>query len=196
MEVPGDAGDALYIARWKERIMKAYVLNEPGGVENLVLSEIEKPAIKADEVLVETKAISINPVDVKVRPVGEFLTRILGTKDRPVILGWDISGTVVAVGKEVRGFEFGDKVFGMVNFPGHGKAYAEYVASPASHLAVMPGKVTFEKAAATTLAALTGLHQGGSTRLIRHTCNSRMCSLTRPLGFPRANKHLDICLFF
>ena len=45
----------------------------------------------------------------------------------------------------------------MVNFPGQGKAYAEYVASPASHLAIMPEKVTFEEAAATTLAALTAL---------------------------------------
>ncbi len=137
--------------------MKAYVLNEAGGVENLVLSEIEKPEIKADEVLVETKAISINPVDVKVRPLDELLNMILGTENRPVILGWDIAGTVEAVGKEVSGFEVGDKVFGMVNFPGQGKAYAEYVASPASHLAIMPEKVTFEEAAATTLAALTAL---------------------------------------
>lgn len=137
--------------------MKAYLLNEAGGVENLVLSEIEKPAIKADEVLVETKAISINPVDVKVRPVDEVLTMILGTEDRPVILGWDISGTVAAVGADVTDFAVGDKVFGMVNFPGHGKAYAEYVASPASQLAKMPADLPFEDAAATTLAALTAL---------------------------------------
>ena len=137
--------------------MKAYVLNEAGGVENLVLSEIEKPSVKADEVLVETKAISINPVDAKVRLVDDVLTMILGTEDRPVILGWDIAGTVAAVGEEVSGFEVGDKVFGMVNFPGQGRAYAEYVASPANHLAKIPEKVTFEEAAATTLAALTAL---------------------------------------
>jgi NADPH:quinone reductase-like Zn-dependent oxidoreductase len=137
--------------------MKAYVLNKAGGVENLVLSEIEKPEVKADEVLVETKAISINPVDVKVRPVEEVLTMIMGTKERPVILGWDISGTVAGVGVDVSGLEVGDKVFGMVNFPGHGKAYAEYVAAPASQLAKMPEGLSFEDAAATTLAALTAL---------------------------------------
>lgn len=137
--------------------MKAYVLNEAGAVENLLLKEVEKPEIKADEVLVETKAISINPVDVKVRLMDEVITMIMGTEDRPVILGWDIAGTVVAVGKEVSEFEVGDKVFGMVNFPGQGKAYAEYVASPASHMALMPEKVTFEEAAATTLAALIAL---------------------------------------
>lgn len=137
--------------------MKAYLLSEAGGVENLVLGEIEKPEIEADEVLVETRAISINPVDVKVRPVEKVLTMILGTKDRPVVLGWDVAGTVAAVGKEVNGFEVGDRVFGMVNFPGQGKAYAEYVASPASHLAKIPENTTFEEGAATTLAALTAL---------------------------------------
>jgi NADPH:quinone reductase-like Zn-dependent oxidoreductase len=137
--------------------MKAYVLNKAGGVENMVLSETAKPEIKADEVLVETKAISINPVDVKVRPYEEALNMILGTEERPVILGWDISGVVTEVGAEVTDFKVGDKVFGMVNFVGQGKAYAEYVAAPADQLAVIPEGINFEDAAATTLAALTAL---------------------------------------
>ena len=136
--------------------MKAYILNEAGGVENLILSEVEQPSPKADEVLVEVKAISINPVDVKVRPVEEVLNMIVGA-DRPVILGWDIAGTVTVVGEDVTLFEPGDCVFGMVNFPGHGKCYAEYVAAPNAHLAKMPGNISFEGAAATTLAALTAL---------------------------------------
>ena len=136
--------------------MKAYILNEAGGIENLILSEVEQPSPKADEVLVEVKAISINPVDVKVRPVEEVLNMIVGA-DRPVILGWDIAGTVTVVGEDVTLFEPGDCVFGMVNFPGHGKCYAEYVAAPKAHLAKMPGNISFEGAAATTLAALTAL---------------------------------------
>lgn len=136
--------------------MKAYLLNEAGGVENLVLSEIEAPIPKADEVLVEIKAISINPVDVKTRAVEEVIDMIVGT-ERPVILGWDIAGKVTAVGKDVTQFESGDSVFGMVNFPGHGKAYAEYVAAPETHLAKVPANTSFEDAAATTLAALTAL---------------------------------------
>ena len=136
--------------------MKAYILNEAGGIENLILSEVEQPSPKADEVLVEVKAISINPVDVKVRPVEEVLNMIVGA-DRPVILGWDIAGTVTVVGEGVTLFEPGDCVFGMVNFPGHGKCYAEYVAAPNAHLAKMPGNISFEGAAATTLAALTAL---------------------------------------
>lgn len=137
--------------------MKAYLLNEAGGVGNLVLSEIEKPKTKADEVLVETKAISINPVDVKVRPHNEMLNMIMQTEERPVIIGWDISGVVAEVGADIIDFAVGDKVFGMVNFPGHGKGYSEYVASPADQLAKIPEGTTFEEAAATTLAALTAL---------------------------------------
>ena len=47
--------------------MKAFTLKESGGVENLKLTEVDKPTNKADEVLVKVKAISINPVDTFVR---------------------------------------------------------------------------------------------------------------------------------
>jgi NADPH:quinone reductase-like Zn-dependent oxidoreductase len=136
--------------------MKAYLLNEAGEIEHLILTEIDKPNIKADEVLVEIKAISINPVDVKARAVEEVVDMIVGT-ERPVILGWDIAGKVAAAGEDVTQFEPGDSVFGMVNFPGHGRGYAEYVAAPESHLAKIPADTSFEDAAATTLAALTAL---------------------------------------
>ncbi|MFT5087714.1 MAG: NADPH:quinone reductase-like Zn-dependent oxidoreductase [Candidatus Latescibacterota bacterium] len=81
---------------------------------------------------------------------------IVGTES-PVILGWDIAGTVAAIGGNVTQFELGDSVFGMVNFPAHGKCYAEWVAAPENHLAKTPADTSFEDAAATTLAALTAL---------------------------------------
>tara|TARA_R110002110_G_scaffold205066_7_gene417340 strand:- start:496819 stop:497778 length:960 start_codon:yes stop_codon:yes gene_type:complete len=136
--------------------MKAYLLNEVGGVENLILTDVERPLVKDNEVLVQNKAISINPVDVKTRISPDFLNMILGTEP-PVILGWDFAGTVSAVGKHVTRFAPGDSVFGMVNFPGHGKAYAEYVVAPDSQLAHIPKSSSFRDAAATTLAALTAL---------------------------------------
>ena len=138
--------------------MKAYVLTAAGGVENLILTDVEQPVTGAGEVLIETKAISINPVDVKVRASQPTLDMIVNTSDDPIILGWDISGVVVAVDDEVTDFEIGDRVFGMVNFPGHGKGYAEYVAAPADQLAKIPSSISFEDAAAATLAALTA-HQ-------------------------------------
>ena len=133
--------------------MKAIVLPEPGEPENLQYQELEKPAIKPTEVLVKTKAISINPVDIKTRRGKAQFSQL--RNEPPIILGWDVSGEVVAVGDAVKKFKVGDEVFGMVNFPGHGKAYAEYVAAPETHLALKPAAITHAEAAAATLAALT-----------------------------------------
>ncbi|MGO4290924.1 NADP-dependent oxidoreductase [Chitinophaga sp. RAB17] len=136
--------------------MKAIVLQQNGGVENLVSKDIPVPTIKDNEVLVRNKAIGINPVDNFVRANEAALQSILKpTAGEDIILGWDISGEVVATGKDVTDFSTGDEVFGMVNFGGHGKAYAEYVAAPASHLAAKPANTSHDQAAAASLAALT-----------------------------------------
>lgn len=133
--------------------MKAVILTEPGSTENLVLRELAVPQPKKREVLIKAHAISINPVDIKTRNGGRLYASL--AEMAPVILGWDVSGEVVAVGEEVVGFKEGDEVFGMVNFPGHGRAYAEYVSAPQAHIALKPANTTHEEAAATTLAALT-----------------------------------------
>jgi NADPH:quinone reductase-like Zn-dependent oxidoreductase len=133
--------------------MKAIILKEFGGIENLLLSEIPIPTIQPNEVLIEVKAISVNPVDVRTR-AGSAMAQHL-KQYLPLILGWDISGIVSEVGTEVTDFKIGDEVFGLVNFLGHGKAYAEYVAVPANQLAIKPENINHEEAAAATLAALT-----------------------------------------
>ena len=133
--------------------MKAITLYEPGSVTNLQYEEVKIPEILENEVLIQVKAISINPVDVKTRAGKGVYGRLKDLK--PIILGWDISGIVTEKAKEVTDFEVGYEVFGMVNFPGHGKAYAEYVAVPANQLALKPISIGFDEAAAATLAALT-----------------------------------------
>ena len=137
--------------------MKAITIKENGGIEKLKLSEIDKPKINDDEVLIKVKAISINPVDAFVRQSKASLQGILkpGKDEDTFILGWDISGIVEEVGNNVSEFKKGDEVFGMINFPGNGKAYAEYVAAPANQIALKPKSVSHEEAAAATLAALT-----------------------------------------
>ncbi len=136
--------------------MKAIIIEKSGGVENFIFSDVDQPSIKGHEVLVDVKAIGVNPVDYKVRAIEEVLTMING-ESRPVIIGWDISGTIASVGADVKDLAVGDNVFGMINFPGSGNAYAEYVSAPANQLAKKPDNVSFEEAAATTLAALTAL---------------------------------------
>src|ERR1700716_2875176 len=98
--------------------MKAIVLTKPGGVGNLIIRDVPKPTLNDHEVLVEVKAISINPVDAFARQNPAALSAILKLKEDeyPVILGWDLSGVVVETGKSVTRFKKGDAVFGMVNF--------------------------------------------------------------------------------
>lgn len=136
--------------------MKAILLEQAGSVENLKFTDIKQPSIKEGEVLIQTKSISVNPVDFKIRSAEPGLNMMYG-EQRPVILGWDVSGVVSSIGNNVTKFKEGDRVFGMINFPGNGAAYAEYVASPEDHLAKIPENTSFEDAAAATLAALTAL---------------------------------------
>lgn len=133
--------------------MEAIILEKAGGIENLKLADIPKPTVQKNEVLIKVKAISINPVDIKTR-IGKSLYDQL-KNDPPIILGWDVSGIITEIGSGVTQFKTGDEVFGMINFPGHGKAYAEYVAASASELALKPANTSHEEAAAATLAALT-----------------------------------------
>lgn len=133
--------------------MKAIVLNQQGGTEELRYVSLDTPSIRPHEVLIHVEAISVNPIDVKTRSGRGLYPRLSGKT--PLILGWDVSGVIAKAGDTVTGFAVGDEVFGMVNFPGHGQAYAEYVAAPADHLALKPATISHEEAAASTLAALT-----------------------------------------
>jgi NADPH:quinone reductase-like Zn-dependent oxidoreductase len=133
--------------------MKAIILKDFGGVDQLQTIDLPVPAPAADEVLVQLKSISINPVDYKTRQGKGMASRI---KDQlPAILGWDISGVITQVGADVHDFRPGDEVFSMIEFPKLAKAYAEYVVAKPAELAIKPANISHDEAAAATLAALT-----------------------------------------
>lgn len=135
--------------------MKAYIL-EGNGIETLKLAELPAPEPGNGEVVIKTKAISINPVDIAmmtVEPVRNGLYNAVSGEQ--IIPAWDIAGEVIKVGQDVMDFKTGDKVFGCIKFPGQGKACAEFVAAPAEHLAMIPEGISFEHAAAATMAAIT-----------------------------------------
>lgn len=134
--------------------MRAIIIDKPGAAADLQQVTLPAPEAGDNEVLVAVKAISINPVDVKAR-ANEGTMNWLMADERPAILGWDISGVVVDTGKAVTAFKPGDEVFGMINFPGKGRAYADYVVADAAHLALKPATIDHKEAAAATLAALT-----------------------------------------
>jgi NADPH:quinone reductase-like Zn-dependent oxidoreductase len=133
--------------------MKAIVLKDFGGIDQLAITEIPAPAIKDNEVLIKVHAIGLNPVDVKTRTGKGQAAKL--RKENPMILGFDVSGTVTETGSSVTRFKKGDEVFGMINIPGVGKTYAQFVAAPAEHIALKPGNISHEEAAASSLAAMT-----------------------------------------
>jgi NADPH:quinone reductase-like Zn-dependent oxidoreductase len=132
--------------------MKAVVLSDWGDASNFSVQEVPTPGIQPNEVLIRVSAFGVNPADFKTRsgtaPYAKGYTQ-------PIILGWDMAGDVVDVGSDVTEFQKGDAVYGMVNFPNPGQAYAEYVAAPAANLALKPARLTYEQAAAAPLAVLT-----------------------------------------
>lgn len=138
--------------------MRAVIQNSIGGPEVLFVAEQPDPSPGPGEVLVRVKAAGINPVDGAVR--GGFYP-LLG--EPPFILGWDISGTVTALGGGVTTFKVGDDVFGMPRFPKQAGAYAELAAVPAGEIAAKPAAIDHAHAAALPLAGLTAW-QG----LVRH----------------------------
>lgn len=99
------------------------------------------------------RATSVNPIDVKLRASEAMLTAFLGP-ERPVYLGYDFAGDVVATAAGVAGVTVGDAVFGFMPQE-RASAYAEYVAVPADIIAQKPASVSYEAAAVTTVAAVT-----------------------------------------
>lgn len=131
--------------------MKAIVIDNYGGKDQLKEREVEKPAINEEQVLVEIYATSINPIDWKLRE--GYLKEMLPW-EFPIILGWDAAGVVAEVGSNVKHFKVGDRVFTRPATTRQG-TYAQFVPVEATLLAHMPESMTFEEGAAIPLAGLT-----------------------------------------
>jgi NADPH:quinone reductase-like Zn-dependent oxidoreductase len=132
--------------------MKAIVQHTFGGAEVLGLEEVPTPEPIPTEVQVRVHAAGVNPVDLKTR-AGRGMAPVLG--EPPFTVGWDVAGTVSAVGRGVTRFRVGDEVLGMPWFPRQAGAYAEYVTAPSRHFVGKPHALSFEEAAALPLAGLT-----------------------------------------
>ena len=133
--------------------MKCIVFEKPGTVENLHICSLPVPRPRAGEVLIRTYCFGVNPIDIKTRS-GRGLYEQLSENDF-IVPGWDICGEVIETGQKCQKLKKGDIVFGMINFPGYGQAYAEYVAAPEAHLSIKPANISAEEACGASLAALT-----------------------------------------
>ena len=145
-----------------EAKMKAMMLPRFGGVEQFRLEEIDRPAPQRGEVLVRIVGTSVNPVDVKAR-AGE-LPQMFPPEMLPLLLGFDASGRIEALGAGVTDWKIGDAVYG---FPGADAGtdasysrgtFAEYVCLRADEIAAAPQSLPLAEAGAVPLAAMTAWH--------------------------------------
>ena len=132
-------------------MMKAIVIEEYGGLDTLTEKVIEKPPLLDNQVLVEVKAASVNPIDWKLRE-GHLADQY--SFDFPIILGWDVAGVVKQVGKHVVEYTVGDRVFARPDLTRFG-AYAEYTVVDELLLAKIPDNLSYAEAASVPLAGLT-----------------------------------------
>ncbi|KAJ3709348.1 hypothetical protein LUZ61_013053 [Rhynchospora tenuis] len=146
--------------------MKAWVYDDYGDVSVLRFDgSVAVPDIKEDQVLVKVSAAALNPVDFK-RRFGKFKAT---DSPLPTVPGYDVAGTVVKVGSQVKSLKEGDEVYGDVNEkalegPKQYGSLAEYVAVEEKLLALKPKILDFAQAAALPLAIETaneGLERAG-----------------------------------
>jgi len=141
--------------------MKAALINHYGNENSFSLElDVPEPAPTNNQVKIQVKSAGVNPLDYRIRN-GEL--KFFIPSQFPMILGNDAAGIVTEVGCNVKSFQVGDRVFGLLDaneFPsrrGFSKpgCYAEFAVTREDTLAIIPDNIDFTEAAATPLAALT-----------------------------------------
>ena len=134
------------------RHMQAIVIPIYGGVEVLQHQKVAAPSIKTDEILVQVHSAGVSPLDIHVR---DGWYKDSPNYPLPIILGWELSGIVVAVGTPNSQFKKGDAVFAHPSVYRSGGAYAEYVAVKENEPAHKPDSMSHHQAAAISMNSLT-----------------------------------------
>lgn len=119
--------------------MKAILVKEPGGTEQLELVEIEKPQPDKDEVLVKVKASAVNRADI-VKRIGKYPNQ----PKENISLGLEVSGVIEKLGSDTSKYKVGDEVCGLMTEGG----YAEYAILREDVIIPKPENLSFIEAAA------------------------------------------------
>jgi len=136
--------------------MKAFYNKAYGAREVSEYGELPDPVPGAGEMIVEVKAVSINPVDYKVR---KGIAGIVTGSKFPKVFGSDFAGIIKEPCMEHPEYKKGDKVYGAISaFSGRQGSLSELVAVKYEMLRHMPEKMSFEDAAALPVASLTALN--------------------------------------
>lgn len=147
-----------------ERPMKAIIVTKHGSPDVLQFKEVEKPTPKDKEILVKIYSATVTRGDVILRKIPRLILfpvgLLFGFKAMK-IPGVEFAGVIESVGKNVKQFKKGDKVFGTTTGLSFG-ANAEYVCLPEERklgvVAIKPANLTFEEAAAVPVGGMTALH--------------------------------------
>lgn len=128
--------------------MRAVQFHEIGGPEVLAVEDVPRPTPRPDELLIETRAVGVNPTEVYSR---------VGDRPHPLprIPGADIAGVVSEVGSVVEDLEVGDRVFATALQNDRQGSYAEYVPARVDRVAHLPKTVSFETGATAGVVATT-----------------------------------------
>jgi len=131
--------------------MKAIKAHAHGGPEVLKIEDAPIPFPGRGEVLIEVHAASINPIDSKLLLTDPSYDH---ADQNPLTPGFDLAGSVVEIGKNVKHIHVGDNVYGQAAVIKKGSgAFAEYAVTPENLIARMPDNIAFTEAAAVPLAA-------------------------------------------
>lgn len=120
--------------------MKAILYKAFGNSNVIEVAEIPQPEISNEtQVLIQVKAASVNPLDIKLR---SGIMQQIRPISLPFVPGADVAGIVVATGENVTQFKAGDQVIAVTREGG----YAEYAIANESHVAIKPTNASFEEA--------------------------------------------------
>ncbi|HVV68534.1 MAG TPA: NADP-dependent oxidoreductase [Gammaproteobacteria bacterium] len=131
--------------------MQAVIFKRYGGSEVLEYAEVPVPNFGDDELLVRVHSAGVSPFDIHVREgwyKKDYYTL-------PIILGWELSGVVVAIGKHVTQFKIGDAIFSYPNALRVGSSYAEYNVIKAEEAVLKPAAISHHEASAASMNAIT-----------------------------------------
>lgn len=131
--------------------MKALTFRRYGKSPDIRLADVPRPTLKADELLVQVHAASVNPIDTMI-PSGLF--KAVVRFELPATLGSDLAGIVTEVGSRVTRFKVGDAVYANIFDQGTG-ALAEFAVVPERAAALKPANLDFVQAASIPMVGLT-----------------------------------------
>lgn len=155
-------------------LMRAAFIDKFGEAEEIKIGNFYRPSPAPNQIMIAVNAASINPIDWKLRS-GSL--KLIKKSTFPLILGFDVSGTVVARGKDCKKFKVGDEVYGRLSHTG---AFSEFVADVESVFALKPHSINHSDAASVPLVGLTSWQvlveriklQRGQSILIHGVCDS------------------------